>query len=141
MMRFASESQVVGGYYLNTSSWSIHAVEGRKGFLPGAQGTQWVRLATPLMIVAAAALSLGFVIFLPTIAIGLFLWVVAKAAVNGVERLVATLSHTLAPKWVPGEAYLARREEKPAEPKNEALEQLSAEVEARADEEKKNARG
>lgn len=141
MKRFASETQVGGGYYLNTTSWSIEAVEGERGTLPGAPGTESIRLATPVMVVAAMALSLGFVIFLPAIAIGLFAWVLGKGAVKGAEGLMARATETLAPQYVPGEATLVRPEEKPAATPTAQTEQLTAEVAARADAEKKNAQG
>ena len=106
-------------------------------------GTQWVRLAAPVMVVVALTLSLTFVIFLPAIALGLFAWVVARAAGRGVSVAAERLAHTFAPAWTPGEAYLARRDqphkdEGKTEGKAEipeALEVLRKQVDARRSDE------
>ena len=134
MKRFASGTQVGGGYYFNTASWTIHAVEGERGELPGPAGAQWTRIATPLMVPLALGLSLSFVLFLPAIGLWLLAGVLARAASRGVQVAVGHLAHTFAPTWVPGEAWLARRDRKPdASGKGdirESLEEVRREVEA-----------
>ena len=139
MRRFNSRTRVVGGYYLSTSSWKIHAVEGESGELPGIAGTDWVRLATPVMVLCALGLSLAFVVFLPAIGLGLFAWVVARAMARAVRAGAERLAHTFAPHWMPGEAWLARRDEttkKDASLKApESLEALRRQVDARRSDE------
>lgn len=135
MTRYESRTQVGGGYYFNTTSWTLHAVDGAKGELPGAAGTKWVRLPTLMMIAAALAVSLAFVLFIPVIGFVLFGMVVGGALLALVKRATVSLGHTFAPQWVPGEAWLARREENAVEgPAPEApavSEDLRKEVETR----------
>lgn len=140
MNRYNSQTRATGGYYFNTSSWKIHAIEGEAGELPGAEGTHWVRLAAPVMVGVALLLSLGFVLFLPAIAFGLFAWVVARGMGRGVKLAAERLARTFAPGWTPGEAYLARRDETPKAERSpetpESLEALRRQVDARRADEK-----
>ncbi|MDP1827837.1 MAG: hypothetical protein Q8L48_31475 [Archangium sp.] len=137
MTRYESRTQVGGGYYFNTTSWSLHAVDGERGELPGEMGTRWVRLPTVVMIAAAAVFSLAFVLFLPVVGLGLFAWVVGGAIVRKlghfVVRAVEAFVHLFAPQWRPGEAWLTRHEPTPtAGPAPEAThEELKNEVETR----------
>lgn len=86
MKRYASETPVEGGYYLNTTSWAIETVDGEEGMLPGAPGTASVRLMTPVMVVAALTLSFLFDIFLPLIGFALFARAVAAAGLARATR-------------------------------------------------------
>jgi hypothetical protein len=95
MTRFNSQTTVRGGYYFQTSTLSLHAVEGQWGKLPGEPGTLWVRLPLPLMIVAAAVLSLGFVVFLPVIGFALLFRAAARPAARALARAFPRLAHTL----------------------------------------------
>ena len=140
MTRYESKTQVGGGYYFNTTSWTLHAVDGERGELPGASGTRWVRLPTLLMIASALVLSLAFVLFLPVAALVLFGVVVGGALVRSLwssaVRGVEAFAHLFAPQWRPGEAWLARHDTTPpaAGPAPEvpaALEELRSEVETR----------
>ncbi len=134
MKRYSSQTRVEGGYYLNTTSWEIKAVDGQAGELPGAAGTTSVRMATPVMIVAALILSFLFVIFLPSIGLVLFAGVVGAFALKALLRASLAMTHLFAPQWRPGEAWLARLEKPAAKtpaPSPESLEALRTEVEAR----------
>ena len=140
MTRYESRTQVGGGYYFNTTSWSLHAVDGERGELPGASGTRWVKLPTLLMIAAAVVVSLAFVLFIPVAGLVLFGVVVAGALFRAVRgslvRGVEAVVHLFAPQWRPGEAWLARHDTTPpaAGPAPEvpaAHEELRSEVETR----------
>ena len=134
MTRYESRTQVPGGYYFNTSSWTLHAVDGEKGFLPGEREERWLGLNSVTMMVAAAVVSLGFVLFIPVIGFVLFFKTVGEALFNAFMRGMESLVHAVAPQWQPGEAWFARRHAK-AE-KNEETDELKKEVEARREEEK-----
>lgn len=110
MTRYESRTQVAGGYYFNTTSWTLHAIDGERGELPGSTGTKWVRLPTVVMLVVALSLSLGFVLFIPVIGLALFAWAVLGALVKPVRRAIVALGHLFAPQWRPGEAWLTRPE-------------------------------
>ena len=86
MRRFNAQTTVRGGYYFQTSTLSLHAVEGDWGQLPGEPGTLWVRLPLPVMIVAAAVLSLGFVVFLPVIGFALVFRAAARPAFRWLQK-------------------------------------------------------
>jgi hypothetical protein len=135
MKRFASQTRVEGGYYVNTSSWAIKAIDGEGGVLPGDPGTTSIRLMLPLLIIAALALSFVFIIFLPFIGFALFASVVAGAAGRALARVGLALTHTFAPQWRPGEAWLTRRAHPTANQTPEALQGLRQEVDARRSEE------
>lgn len=130
MTRYESRTQVGGGYYFNTTSWTLHAVDGAQGALPGEAGTKWVKLNSPLMVVAAAVVSLGFVLFIPVIGFVLFAKVVGGALVKALGRATESVMHALAPQWQPGEAWFARRGAK-GEQKASAPAELEKEVAAR----------
>jgi hypothetical protein len=121
MTRYDSKTQVGGGYYFNTTSWALHAVDGKRGELPGEANERWVALNSPMMIVAAAVVSFGFVLFLPVIGFVLFGKVVGAAAVNSLRTAFRALMHALSPRWQPGEAWLARPEQKKSEPQPSEL--------------------
>jgi hypothetical protein len=141
MTRYESRTQVVGGYYFNTTSWTLHAVDGERGELPGASGTRWVRLPTLLMIASAVVLSLAFVLFIPTAGLVLFAVVVGGALLRSLRGLVVrgveAFVHLFAPQWRPGEAWLARHDTTtppaagPAPEVPAALNELRTEVETR----------
>lgn len=140
MTRYESNTTVGGGYYFNTTSWSLHAVDGEHGELPGASGTRWVKLPTLLMIASAVALSLAFVLFIPVAGLVLFGVVVGGALLRSVRgsavRGFQAFAHLFAPQWRPGEAWLARRDTTPpaAGPAPEVpapLEELRSEVKTR----------
>lgn len=141
MKHYESGAQVASGYYFNTSAWELAVIDEERSFLQGTRDTRWYRLNSPMAIVAAALVSLGFVLFLPVIGLVLFFKVVSAALLDGVKRATESLVHALAPRWQPGEAWFARRDaaaEKPAEeqPAEEPSEALRKEVaERRADEE------
>jgi hypothetical protein len=135
MKRFASQTPVESGYYLNTTSWSIEAIDSQGGLLPGAPGTSSVRMMTPVMVVAALVLSFVFIVFLPAIGFALFAYVVAGAVARACARAGLSLTRTFAPQWRPGEAWLARRAHPTAPTTPESLEQLRREVDARRSEE------
>ncbi len=142
MTRYESLRLVDGGYYWNTASWSLHAVDGAQGVLPGAEGTKWLKLPLPAMVVAALVVSIAFLIFLPFIGFALVAWTAVAALGRALEYGAARLAHVVAPHWQPGEAWLARHEaRKPAEKTPEALEALRQDVDARRAEEEEQRHG
>lgn len=102
MTRYPSQTHAAGGYYFNTSTYSLHAVEGRGGRLPGTPGTLWVRLPTVAMIVLAIVLSLGFVVFLPLIGFALVLRAVSLTVVRRLEKRFQTVAGAHWPWARPG---------------------------------------
>src|ERR1035437_4051517 len=120
MTRYESKTQVGGGYYFNTTSWTLHAVDGERGELPGVSGTRWVRLPTVLMIASALVLSLAFVLFLPVAGLVLFgvvaVGVLLRSLRGFLVRATEAFLHTSAPRWRPGEPWLARHDTTPPAP-------------------------
>jgi len=128
MKRYNTQTRVEGGYYLNTTSWEITAVDGEAGELAGPKGTAALRLPTLMMVIAALLLSFVFIVFLPAAGFVLFAGVVVAFVVNAARRAAVALAHLFAPQWRPGEAWLTRSGK--AE-KTEALEETRKEVEER----------
>ncbi len=137
MTHYESRQQVGGGYYWNTTDWSLHAVDGEQGALPGARGTRWLRLPLPVMVVAALVVSIAFLIFLPFIGFALAGATLGGQVAHAMEFGAGKLAHVVAPRWQPGEAWLARHEaRKTAAQPPESMTALQQEVEARLAEEK-----
>jgi hypothetical protein len=67
MKRYSGESLVKGGFYFNVERWSITPVSGREGRLEGPASERYVKLPLVVMLVVAACLSFGYVLFLPFI--------------------------------------------------------------------------
>ena len=132
MKRYSTETRVQGGYYLNTTSWEITAVDGEAGQLQGPKGTTALRMPTLLMVVAALLLSFVFIIFLPAAGFVLFAGVVAAFVIKEARRAGLALAHLFAPQWHPSEAWLTRhgKAQRPEE-KPEELEAVRKEVEER----------
>jgi len=132
MKRYHTETRVQGGYYLNTTSWEINAIDGEAGQLPGPKGTTAIRLPTLMMVIAALLLSFVFIVFLPAAGFVLFAGVVAAFVIKEARRAGLALAHLFAPQWRPGEAWLTRTNKTPpTEEKPEALEEVRKEVEER----------
>jgi hypothetical protein len=92
-------TKVEGGYYVNLDDWSM-TVAPKEGLeLPGEPGARYARLPTPVLLVAAPVLSLGFVIFLPFIGLVLF----AKAGLDKGVEVAHALRH--GPVAEPPEAH------------------------------------
>ncbi len=136
MKRYNTETRVEGGYYLNTTSWEITAVDGKAGTLTGPKNTRAVRLPTLMMVIAALLLSFVFIVFLPAAGFVLFAGVVLAFLFKEARRAGLALAHLFAPQWRPGEAWLTRSGKKPApEEKHEELEEVRKEVNERRPEE------
>ena len=108
MTRYSSQTQVGGGYYFNTTSFSMHTVDGDRGELPGEASTSWIRLPAPLLVIAVLTMSLLFVVFVPVIGLALVARALAGAARDGLARGAQGLAQTFSPQWRPGEAWLTR---------------------------------
>lgn len=64
------KSTVAGGFYLNQESWSVIAVNGKRGVLPPGK---YVRLPLVLVLLAGPVLGGALVLFLPLVGIALAL--------------------------------------------------------------------
>ena len=65
-------NKVDGGYYLNPKTWSLVAVNGAKGVLPGKTNDRYVKVPAIAMLAAAPLLGATLVIFLPFVGLALF---------------------------------------------------------------------
>lgn len=137
MKRYASRSEVPGGYYLSVSRWSIVPVPGDCGQLAGEVDEQYVRVPLLAVLPLAATLSLALVMFLPLVAFGALAYVLAQLTARLLRRTFVVAQALITPAWRPGEAHLLgedgaseqRPEEKSA---SEApLGELAKEVQAR----------
>jgi hypothetical protein len=82
-------TKVEGGFYFNLDDWTMTVAPAEGLELPGEPGARYARLPTPVLLVAAPVLSLGFVIFLPFIGLALF----AKAGVDKAFEVAHALRH------------------------------------------------
>jgi hypothetical protein len=135
MARYEGGTKVRGGYYWNPSAWSVVAVEGESGTLPGRHGDGYVRLHWVAALLLAPILGGLFVVFLPFIAFGMLIDAGWRAVFGGARRGARDLAATMTPGWRPGEAHLTGRasEEKPGDVAaggagEEALREVAEEV-------------
>jgi hypothetical protein len=67
MTMFTGGEKVPGGYYFDAGQWSLEAIEGASGMLPGDARNRYVRVPALALLVAAPLMGLAFVIVLPFI--------------------------------------------------------------------------
>lgn len=130
MARYNGGEKVPGGFYWNPSKWQVETVSGDEGVLEGEKGDRFVKVPLAVMVPAAAAVSFGFVVFLPLIGFALLTYAVAKKVGGAVQGVAQTVS----PGLVPGEAHLAGNPVEegralPAEKRSPALDALHNDVE------------
>jgi hypothetical protein len=143
MKRYSGESKVRGGYYFNLAHWNIAAVEGHEGLLEGPASENYVKLPLPVMLVVAACMSFGYVLFLPFIGFAMVANLLFGKAASAGKKAMSNVFATVTPTWRPGEAHFVGKpgeEKKMGEKKEErernALTELRKEVEdKRAEEE------
>jgi hypothetical protein len=107
MTRYDGSSEVKGGYYLNTRTLEIVTIRGDRGRLPGSRADRYVRVPVAALLVLVPVMGGLFVIALPFLGFAVPLHAASKKLVEVSGRALRELGATLAPSWVPGEAYLA----------------------------------
>ena len=81
---FTGAQAVEGGYYLNLREWTLEAVDGAHGTLPGDEATPNARIPLLALLVIAPLLGLAFVVLLPFLGLAVVteqLWLKARALV------------------------------------------------------------
>lgn len=109
MFRYSGGQMVRHGFYWNARTWAITLVGREGGTLPGDAGDRYARVPAAVMLLIAPVMGAAYVIFLPLIGFAMVLDVAARRAWRAARRGIWTLAATVAPRWRPGEAYLAER--------------------------------
>ena len=78
MKRYLGGSKVKGSYYWNLKRWSINAVSGDEGPLPGGIEDAYLHIPLLLMFVVAPVFSFTFVVFLPFIGFAMLAYAVIR---------------------------------------------------------------
>lgn len=81
MTKYTGGETVKAGFYWNRGAWGVELIPAEGGTLPG-EGTTYLRVPWPLLLVIAPVMGGAFAMFLPFIGIALlaqFAW----AAVTG----------------------------------------------------------
>jgi hypothetical protein len=141
MKTFESGSTVQGGYYWNLGKWEMATVQGEAGKLDGKPGDRYVKVALPLVFVAAPLMGGLFVMFLPFIGFALAANAAAKAGAKATKDLGAELASVMTPGWRPGEAHMqGKRPDEKADAKAPAaadgLDKLQKEIDEKRAEKK-----
>ena len=135
MARYTGGTKVEGGYYWNTSSWAVQVVSSEGGRLEGAETVKYVKVHFLALFLIVPVLGALFLMFLPFIGFGLFVYAVAKRLTGGVAKGATELASTVQPgSFAAGSAYFTGKEGegKGAEaPKSPELEKLEKEIAAR----------
>jgi len=128
---------VRSGYYWNLGKWEVVPVAREGAALPGGRGDKFMKV--PLLAVLMLLPIMGglFVVALPFIAFALAIYAAARPLVGLFHRSARDLASTVSPGWMPGEAHFTgKRAEEPRAEKgppsrDERLEELEREIEAR----------
>ena len=140
MAKYTGGMQVGGGYYWNTGSWEVEVVSSEGGRLKGAAAMRYVKVPFPALFLIVPVLGALFLMFLPFIGFGLFVWAVAKRLTGSVAQGATELASTVQPgSFAAGSAYFTGKEgaEKGAEaPRSAEMEKLEKEIAERKGEKK-----
>jgi hypothetical protein len=90
-------------------AWDMTMVPAEGGLLPGGTDRTYTRIPTFLFLLMAPIMGALYVVFLPFVGFAL----VFSYAFRGLRHMAAdafmNVAVAVAPKWAPGEAYLAAR--------------------------------
>lgn len=112
MFRHTGGETVAQGFYWNGDKWQVTLIERQGGTLPGAVNERYARVPVLAMLFVAPIMGALYVFFLPFIGVAMVLDHVARRVARAVTSGAITLLAALAPRWQPGQAYLAEREKK-----------------------------
>jgi hypothetical protein len=131
MATYTGSSNVRGGYYLSTRTWTVEVVGNEGGTLPGPATTRYLSVPFPLLFLVVPIIGLAFLVFLPFIGFALLANAIVRRVTGHVAVEATRLAATVAPDAATGAAYLAgeKGEEKPAEKVTKELEELEKEIE------------
>jgi len=71
MTKYTGGERVKAGFYWNPAKWGADIVPVEGGALPGGAGTKYVRVAWPILLVAAPVMGGVFAMFLPFIGVAM----------------------------------------------------------------------
>jgi hypothetical protein len=76
-------TRVKGGFYWNLRAWSLHAISGAHGVLPGGEEARYAKVPALLVLVLAPVMGGLYVMFLPFVGFALvFRFLLEKAGVT-----------------------------------------------------------
>ncbi|HET9551817.1 MAG TPA: hypothetical protein VFP50_02510 [Anaeromyxobacteraceae bacterium] len=96
--------EVRGGWYVDTSRWSVRAVPRDGGRLPAGE---WRRVPGWAVLPAAPIVGGFFVIGLPLYGAAVLVHAIASRALRGAGRAARSVAAAVAPEPSPGEAHLS----------------------------------
>ena len=114
MTTYTGGHEVKGGFYLDTRRWAVENVPGKRGPLPGTGADRFVHLPTVAMLVVGPLLGGALVLFLPFIALALFVYYSGLKLGHLGLAAGRAIRASLAPAWRPGVAYLTGKPGAPA---------------------------
>ena len=135
MKRYNGNQTVDEGIYLNTKSLEFTSMDER-GPLPGIEKDEYVRVPVLMVLPLAAAISLGYVIFLPLVGFVMVGGAVARTAAHAGAEAGEAMARVMRPAWQPARAFLSRHrhEEKHEEADDEWAEAVDRELAGKDDE-------
>jgi hypothetical protein len=108
-MAHTGGTKVGSGFYWSMGAWDMTMVPAEGGLLPGGTDRTYTRIPTFLFLLMAPIMGALYVVFLPFVGFAL----VFSYAFRGLRHMAAdafmNVAVAVAPKWAPGEAYLAAR--------------------------------
>lgn len=127
------------GVYLALKKGEFVSIPKDGGTLPGEAGQRYVRMPLPLVLALGPLAGAVYIIFLPFAGIMAVLLYLARKLELALARGATALVKVAVPSWMPGAAYLVRRQaakKKAArEEAGETLTALEQEVRARREKE------
>jgi hypothetical protein len=115
-------TNVRSGFYWNLGKWEMVTVPRQGGLLPGVTGDRYLKVPVIAMLGLAPLMGGLYVMFLPFIGFAMVLNWAARQLGTAVRNGFMELATVVAPRWQPGEAYLAAKKARkaakarPAEP-------------------------
>jgi hypothetical protein len=132
MAKYTGGTKVSGGYYWNTRNWEVEVVPTEGGRLRDMESARYVKVPFPALFLIVPILGALFLMFLPFIGFGLFVWAIAKRITGSVAQGATELASTVQPgSFAAGSAYFTGKEgeEKGGEaPKSPEMEKLEKEI-------------
>ena len=107
MTTFTGNQIVDPGLFFTFRPLRLTSVD-RRGPLPGANTTTYLRIPMLLMLALSPLLGLAFVIFLPFIGFAMVFRLAGEKAVEVGGRVITQGARVLRPAWAPALAFLTR---------------------------------
>jgi hypothetical protein len=107
MLKRTGGSNVRSGFYWNLGKWEMATLPRQGGVLPGSADDRYIKVPVLALLLLAPVMGGLYVMFLPFIGFALVFSYVGRKSGVLLRTGFMEVATTLAPRWAPGEAYLA----------------------------------